>query len=537
MASDKTYLRELLLFCGVILFLTMPRVLSPGDGYGPRTVAANLVMTGHLAIPFSERDKIDYLSTRGEYFFEDDQRQLLFSKWGIFNTICNLPAALAERIYAGKVDLVDLSLSYIFFVNLNYLLLSLILIAYLYQITALYEKEARPRLIVVVTMVFATYLWHYLRCHMHELFQLLPFLGFIYHYLLFLRISAEEPEGGERRWRHLTISAVWVGLLVLAKPNYLAVMGAAWIFVLAAGPTAASLGQRVRANLAANRTRVVLHLLVPSVCFVAILLLLNYYRFGDAFDNGYSQESLSAPGEVGFSLGVLRESLPGFLLLPGNANIFLHFPLLFFALFGMRRFWKKWSAEAAFLSFVVLSNCLLIACYLTWRGEMTYGPRYLLLFVVIATLPLLETMRWMRERWETLRAKGVAALFAVVTFGSFLMQLSVNTIYDFTPQFHDAYFFSQFQVQEIEEYHQNYLTQGTFAMALLAYKFGWRDYYPLQVLEVFLEREDPEWDESKRKKLEEFMDWEIRINYFFLRPWLTHQDYRNFEEALQAQEP
>lgn len=526
MEKNSTQLRYLLLISGIILFLTMPNVLSPGDGYGPRAEAANLVMNGQLGFTYEEGKKLQFMDVRGEYLFENDAKQRMFSKWGIIDTIMGIPPALAQKIYAGKVAMEDPSDSYLFFVNLNYILLSLVSIFYLYRITCLYELQERYRLIFVAAVFFSTFLWNYLRSHMHELFQLTLFLGFVRHYLVFLRLS-QGDEGQKERWRHLFWAAIWVGLLPMVKPLYLTIMVPAWIFGLVAGPESLNVIGRFRLNLHSNKLRLCKYLYGPTLVLLLLFLLLNYYRFGSPFEAGYSQEGQSAPGEVGFSLMVLAESLPGFLLLPGNANIFLHFPLLLFALFGVRRFARRWPTETSFLSFVVLSNFLVVSCYKTWRGEMTYGPRYLLLFAVVGSLPILETFRLLRENSYHPMARIGKLVIAAATLWSFLMQVSVNTVYNFTPQFHDAYFFEQFQLEDIDRYHIDYLTQGTFVVALLAYKLGVKNtYYPLEVLK----RELPDWYHANEAGLEKYFKSEIRINYLVLRPFIGPQDTPPSEE-------
>lgn len=507
----------LLLFCGLALFLTMPANVTPGDGYGPRAEAANLVMTGRLGIDYSEREKVaDLAANRGAYFFENDAKLKLYSKWGIMNTVFNLPPVLAQKIYAGKVELEDPSSSFLFFINLNNLLLSLICIGYLYKLTSLFEERERFRLLFVVSAVFSTYLWYSLRSHMHELFQLVLFLGFVCHYLSFLRASADEAD--ERRWRQLAWATVWAGLLLLVKPFYLTIFGVVWLFALMAGPPGVPLRERVRHNLIANRVRLALNLLFPTVLLVGLFLMLNNYRFGSPFETGYGQETFEGPEEIGFSLGVLTESLPGFLLLPGNANVFLHFPLLFFGLFGVRSFIKKWPTEAAFLFFMVLSNFLIISCYLTWRGEWTYGPRYLLLFAVIGSLPILETFRMLSEKSILPIFKAFIVILAAVTFWSFTLQVCVNSVYNFTNHSH-RYFFEQFHSKEIDDYLNNYLTQGTFSAALLGYKLGISSYYPLDALQ----RQNPRWYAFNKDRLEKYVKWDIPINYLFLRPWFGQQ--------------
>lgn len=526
MKKNNKPLVLLLLFCGVLLFLTMPDSVTPGDGYGPRAEAAKLVMRGRLGLDFADRELVaNFAGKRGEYFFENDAKQVMFSKWGIMNTMFNLPPMLAQRIYVGRVELEDLSTSHLLFINLNNLLLSLLCIAYLYRIVCLYEENERLRLLFVLAAVFTTYLWYFLRSHMHELFQLVLFLGFVYHFLLFLRAAASS-EAAVGRWRHLTLAGIWVGLLPLVKPFYLTVLGCAWLFALISGETKVPVRERIRRNLADNRRRLALHFLVPTLVLLGLFLLLNHYRFGSPFETGYGQETFEGSEEIGFSPGTLLTSLPGFLLLPGNANVFLHFHLLFFALFGMRGFARKWPAEAAFLLFLVLSNFIIVSCYLTWRGEWTYGPRYLLIFAVVASLPFLETLRSLRANSARLPARVAMPVVAGVCVWSLTMQVCVNSVYNFTNQYHAA-FFEQFQSEEIDRYFDSYLTQGTFSAALLAYKFGWSDYYPIEVLH----QRDRQWYEVNRERLEKYVKSEIRINYLLLRPVIGPQGNPLLEEA------
>jgi len=510
-ARPNRTLLILLCCCGLFLFLTMPDHITPGDCYASRAEAAHLVMTGELGIDFANKPELSwFVDKRGGYFFENDAKQKLFNKWGIMNTILYLPPMLATKLFAGRVEMVDRSTTHLFFVNCNNVLLSLLIIFYLYRIISLYSDREWQRLLFVLLSVFTTYLWFFLRAQMHEIFQISMAVGFYYHFLVFLRAAAEED--AQKKWPHLLLAMGWAGLLLLTKVLYITIIAIAWLFACLAGPAERPLLARVRQNLLGESKNLGRCLLLPTLLFIAIFLSVNYYKTGSSLETGYGQEQFDEVDEISFSPRVLLESVPGFLFQKGNANVFLHYPLLLLAMFGLKSFCRKRPSEAGFILFTVLANFLVIACYQTWRGEWGDGPRYLVIFAILGSLPAIEAITALSRAIQTRQAQAATVLCTGVALWSLLMQVNENSVENFAFYYHEG-FFEQFDEPEINDYFTGYLTRGTFYGDLLAYKYLGRPYTPIEVLR----RKRPDWYAANGQRLHETMRAEIRQNYLFVR--------------------
>jgi hypothetical protein len=103
----------------------------------------------------------------------------------------------------------------------------------------------------------------------------------------------------------------------------------------------------------------------------------------------------------------------------------MYFPVLLLALPGIRPFARRHPVELAIAigSFALL--LIAVGSVPSWRGEWTYGPRYLIAVLPILSLPAIATL----EHLTTLRPRlKAAAIFATATvlLSSASMQFIVN---------------------------------------------------------------------------------------------------------------
>lgn len=481
---DKTLI-ILLSGLGFFLFLTMPAQLCPSDTYASRAEAAHFINTGEYGFDYSWKNSPvgEFLvPNKGDYFYENDQRQRFFSKYGIMNSILYLPPLLAQRIWTGtKLDEVDESRGLVFFLNLNNIGLALVCVYFLYRLAGNFADRQALRVVFVLLSVFTSFTWYFFRAHMHELFQLVFFLGFCSYFVDFLRQSQVGDES--RSWNVLRLALICAGLLTLTKLLFVLVFIPAWAFALVAGPAGLSRRERLRSNLAVNRWRLWRFLVLPSAFFALAFLLINYYKTGLQFGTGYEQESNDGVAAVTFSLRFLAESLPAFFLKSGNANLLLHAPLLLAALVGLVGFSRRWPREAGFLLGTAFMFLLVIGSYQFWPGELTYGPRFLFLPAVIAALPALVALDYLREKFRKPVVAAGAVLLAVVFLWSLVMQVMINSV-NFWPNMRQYEVFETFQDDEIEQYFAGYFHKGIVSAQLISYRLGWAwpGYPPVEIV-------------------------------------------------------
>ncbi len=432
----RSPLLYLLLFVGIVNSLTMPRFFYLGDSFAVRAETAYLVTEGELGIPYAERQRIAaFVAHRGQYFFENDRSRRFASKYGFGNTLFYIPPMLAEKWYRGSLDLLPQSESLLLFLNIQNVLLTLIVLLYLYKSVSFYTSRSSLRVGFVLACLYCSFVWHYLRAPTLEVFLLFGVSGFTFHMLAFLR-SVDDPVPGTRRpWIHLSLATTYAGLMVLMKLFSVLFLVAAWLFALCSRPASLSFSRRLKHNLTRDLRPQLAHLLLPSVIAVALVLSLNQHRFGSALEAGYSQwvtdvgdAGWAAPG---FSTGQWSPALLGHVcgsscFREGIRTSFSTSRCL--ALVGVPAFWRKHRLDCAFLAFVFSTNLVALFFFASWRGEWCYGPRYLVPVLMVGVLPAVEAAGWLRGSARS--AVGIAglSLLGLILAVSLRLQVCVNSL-------------------------------------------------------------------------------------------------------------
>ena len=254
--------------------------------------------------------------------------------------------------------------------------------------------------------------------------------------------------------------------------------------------------------------------MLPTVLAIGALFFSNYYRFGSCFSSGYDQ--WMTPAGVGhdrFSPAFILPALHGFFLARGNHNVFLHYPLLLFAIAGLPRFCRRYPQEAG-LIYGMFTLCLLgvVSLFSSWSGELCYGPRYLVHAAILASLPFIETMEIMRERIRSVAGVAFAIFTALTLAVSARLQINVASCNYFA---YDelASLFAPFKHEKIDSYFRSTLHYGTVIGRLIDYVNGTGSFYPMSVL-----AKDPNLPEKAVTiaKLDAILKHIARPNYYFL---------------------
>jgi hypothetical protein len=200
---------------------------------------------------------------------------------------------------------------------------------------------------------------------------------------------------------HAAIALPALGLYLLGRAGDLGRAGGRWHF---AG------GRALRACVAFG---------VGGGLVAAPYALLNWRLFGSPLSTGYGTSPLS-----GFTHPFLR-GLYGLTFSTGR-GIFWFSPPLFLALFGARRFFLRHRAEALACLGVVVAHYAFYCGHFEWAGGGAWGPRYLMIALPFAFLPLAGFLSELNGRRVL---QGVAAL--VVAAGIVVQLLAVLTNFDF----------------------------------------------------------------------------------------------------------
>lgn len=474
--ADRSLL-GLLIFLGLFFYITMPGWICPSDAYVSRAESANIVMTGNYGIDFSQTEKLGEYSAPNMMIFNTAKGRY-YSWYGILNSIVYIPALYIIKIITGKANLIDDSILYITIINTNNIIISLIAALYIYKIAALYTKHDIQKVSYVLFSVFSTNLWFYLRGQHHEIFQITTFLGFFYYFIIFFRASAESDES--LRWKSLLLSSLWLAALLLTKVYYVVIIPIVFIFSVISGDNRSTIIQRIKNNISQNKFSIIANTAIPLILSLVVVLIINKTRTGMFLSTGYYEANDSFQQEIAFSFKALTQSVPALFLNKGNSNLFFNYPVFFFAIFGIRIFFTKRPFEAAFIGCVVVANFFILACFHGWDGGMSYGPRYYLPFLIVASLPFIEIINYIynyhHRRLVFISGIIITALFAY----SIGMQICVNSTGNFQSWFLEEKF-KAFNDKDINEYFSSQFTRAGIYRDLLLYEIIHRKFYPVEI--------------------------------------------------------
>ena len=419
-----------------ILIVTAPSQYYPGDNFATRAEAGHFLQTGEFGIGQSHKEALgDFVLKRGQYFFENDARGRLYSKYGIAYTALYMVPMKLEQLLGGPLELIHSSGTLLLLLMAYNLIFSAIIVTYLYLLASLCTRRLWLRATFVIASVFGTFLWFYLRGFAHDIFQVGAFLAFSYHTLAFVGKRSNDSNTHVSSALQLLAGTISLGLLIHMRFSYALLYVPLWATALAAGPLDRTLAARIQANLRRSTGHYAWALVLPSVAAVGLLMWVQWWKFGSPFDHGYGQWHDLSPVESVVRRPVSR--IPHMLYLyfvaPGNANVFVHYPLVALAALGGWHFWRRNKQGGMFI--VSAALCVLLPV-LDWTSEgHGYGPRYLLPALALVSLMSVAAVEWLL----TWCSRWTAACLGVVTCSvlawSCTMQVNMNGV----PYF--AYFY------------------------------------------------------------------------------------------------
>ncbi|MCP5044859.1 MAG: hypothetical protein GY944_27845 [bacterium] len=401
--------------------LSLPALRYDGDANAWEMEAESLVHRGRLAVRASVAES---LPPSAPYFVFNRNTGRWHSKYGIGNTVIYALPLAFERYVLGITDLDPPGTIFgktsgpyattrrlILFNTFN-LLLTLWLASALYRLARLYTPHCATAVFFALACLYATYLWNYTRAHSSQIYQVLFFSLAMLHLVRFARHA--QP-------RNLLCATLCLVSLCAVKLVFLPLLAVTALGVVLIGWTVrenplAHISQNLRANLPTYLA----YACIPIATLLAVLLWVNDVKFGSALNLGYERET-------NLFSGSLLASIPAYLFRP-RFSIFIHFPLMVVALFGLRDFWRRHAWEVAVPWACFLTMFLLYANYTYWMGEASYGPRYLLFGLPVIALPavaVLDALRGAVGSWPR-RTAAVALLLLLAT--SAYAQVLVNRL-------------------------------------------------------------------------------------------------------------
>jgi hypothetical protein len=148
--------------------------------------------------------------------------------------------------------------------------------------------------------------------------------------------------------------------------------------------------------VSSNRQR--LYFLLYLLPGVLVILLYNYFRFGNFLESGYNLAWQSTIGndESIWSLNRVPRSAFGFLFSPGK-GLLIFSPTILIGLWGAKKFLIKYQELSVSVAMLCAFYLFLFSMNFAWHGSIwAFGPRYILPLLPFLYLPLtqLKLRKW-----------------------------------------------------------------------------------------------------------------------------------------------
>ncbi len=162
--------------------------------------------------------------------------------------------------------------------------------------------------------------------------------------------------------------------------------------------------------------------LISGLLFFGLFMLIfsiqiwyNSYRFSQASNFGYSRGGFSSPFYTG---------LWGLLLSSGK-SFFLYSPVTLLFFFSVKRFFKKFGLEAYLFCAIIILIIGTYANWNVWSGDMSWGPRFLLVLIPFFMIPSALIIEDLIDRKNRIKL----SLVSLLVLASLLVQIPIIAVH------------------------------------------------------------------------------------------------------------
>jgi len=409
-------LRLFIFFLSLYLLTSGGRIVS-SDGNTMFLLTQSIVERHTIAIPY------------GNGYVGHDGR--LYPKAGIGQAILSVPFYVLARVVYHRSGFGELESGYIlrFVTSLIDPIAAAIAVVLLLHICFCLGYGVRTSVALSFAFGLTTPMWIYSKDFLTEPLTTALLLGSILGLLAFKRSG---------RRRHLFLSGLCAAVAVLTK--YAMILAVVPIIAFFIG---SCLPMKHRSSELSGFSAVcrLLAFGTPLVACAAIALSYNYARFGNIFESGYSIETT----REGFGTPLLV-GLYGQLFSSGK-SLFLYAPILVLTLSGFSLFRRKFGAEALLFASIFVVSVLLYSKFISWAGDGSWGPRYLVPFVPFLIIPvgsLLSSETAGKLLWGFFIFLAVTGFLiqvggVAIYFGSYMREIGE---FPYKREFNDPHFLS-----------------------------------------------------------------------------------------------
>lgn len=337
----------LFVFVSAVYAFTLQGVPAGGDAVGMYLVTHAIA-----------QDRTVFPEPSGAVFLHHGRGGRMVSKFGIGQSIAELPLALLAQTSTGRFHVLDPASAYRYFVSYFItsftspaLALLAILITFLWMGRMGFAES--ERLFATLCLAFGSLMWSSSKVLMSESTQAAALA--VAAYALF---RYRDKSGA--RW--MAVASAAMGFLFATKAVMIVTAPVFCIYFFWPG-------RKSKLTPAA-----VVAALLPFAVFAAVTLWYNDARFGNPLNFGYYTEN-NRDSLFRFNVP-LWMGLHGLLLSSGKGLLF-YCPFILLSLFAWGRFYRERPAEAFLCAAVPAVIALAFAKWNQWHGDFAWGPRFL----------------------------------------------------------------------------------------------------------------------------------------------------------------
>jgi len=389
--NKKYYLILLATIIFFFNFIFMPKEFTKGDSFAIKISAINLVSNHEFGIAPEKLNNLKgMLAIPGQYVFQNSHDQKYYSRWGFFDTILfAIPEFFVGHDKNGPLILSENS---IFAHNVSNLFLSIAIGMLLFLIAEKFNDNSKINFLFVLISLYSTFIFNYLRAQSYEIWQITFFLTYFYSLL-------EFKQTPKTKW--LILFNLALAFLMMAKIYYAVLYLPAALYLFSEKK---------------NLKPIVLTALAGATT-LGLIFLINRSQFSELVLLSKASHAPFDESIKPFSLNHIPSRLWDYLA-SARASVFFYFPPLLFSFMGYKTFIQKHKAESVLIIFTLVLALIPLLLFYTF-GEWCYGPRFLVCFLTVLSLPFLVFLREGK--------KSIVVLFGFICLGSIFLQFEQSS--------------------------------------------------------------------------------------------------------------
>lgn len=332
----------------VIYLATAKGYIAVSDSVFSLRTAQAIVEKGSLAI--------DAAANEDSWVFRTPSGKA-YSQYGIGLPILWVPVGIAARMLSPLIGVKMISLMDFLasFYNIFFGAGSCVLV---FLMTRRFGSSYRGAVSMALIFGLCTLCWRYSVWDCSEAAQMCMLLAAAYHVILYSRQS-------------IVVAGAFFSCMILFKVFSLIYMPVFIFYIFLKGYP--------DIRVALKNT---LYFLIAPAAGIVFILVMNYLRFGNAFETGYGSYV-----SMFYIKGAAWHDLQ--LLISLNKGIFVYCPIFLLSAAGYILFFRQARKEALFFIMMIVVNLGILSTWFSWDGgAFSWGPRYLVPIIPFWFLPL-----------------------------------------------------------------------------------------------------------------------------------------------------